>query len=109
MYLSGKPHVMVVDDDPGMCAFLETFLAERGYHAITLGNAQDAVQRYQDDRPAAPAGMEQPLAHGLRRADVEAPRRVGGDDQLRLARQLAGEDQLLEVAAGEGPGRDVRP
>ena len=44
---------MVVDDDPAMCAFLESFLAERGYHAVTLGNAQDAVRRYQAERPAA--------------------------------------------------------
>src|SRR5882672_5780538 len=53
MYLNGKPNVMVVDDDPAMCAFLESFLAERGYHALTLSNAQDAVQQYQADRPAA--------------------------------------------------------
>ena len=44
---------MVVDDDPGMCAFLESFLAERGYHAITVDNAQDAVNQYQAERPAA--------------------------------------------------------
>jgi two-component system response regulator AtoC len=53
MYLNGKPHVMVVDDDPTMCAFLESFLAARGYHAVTLGNAQDAVQRFQAERPSA--------------------------------------------------------
>ena len=53
MYLSGKPHVMVVDDDLTMCAFLESFLAERGYQAVTLDNARDAVRRYQDERPAA--------------------------------------------------------
>ena len=53
MYLNGKPNVMVVDDDPAMCAFLESFLAERGYRALTLSNAQDAVQQYQADRPAA--------------------------------------------------------
>ena len=53
MYPNGKPNVMVVDDDPAMCAFLESFLAERGYRAKTLSNAQDAVQQYQAERPAA--------------------------------------------------------
>jgi two-component system response regulator AtoC len=53
MHLNGKPHVMVVDDDTMMCAFLESFLTARGYHAITLGNAQDAVQRFQSERPSA--------------------------------------------------------
>ena len=53
MYLNGKPHVMVVDDDSTMCAFLESFLAERGYHATTIVDARDAVKRYQTDRPAA--------------------------------------------------------
>ena len=53
MHLSGKPDVMVVDDDPAMCMFLETFLAERGCHAITWRDAQDAVKQYQAERPAA--------------------------------------------------------
>jgi two-component system, NtrC family, response regulator AtoC len=44
---------MVVDDDSAMRMFLESFLAERGYDAITLSNAADAVQHYQTDRPAA--------------------------------------------------------
>jgi two-component system, NtrC family, response regulator AtoC len=53
MDLNGKPNVMVVDDDPAMCGFLESFLAQRGYRALTLSNALDAVARYQADRPAA--------------------------------------------------------
>ncbi len=44
---------MVVDDDSSMRAFLESFLSERGYQAITLSNAADAVQQYQSERPAA--------------------------------------------------------
>jgi two-component system response regulator AtoC len=44
---------MVVDDDIAMCNFLRTFLAERGYQAVTLGNAADAVKRYNTERPAA--------------------------------------------------------
>ena len=51
--LNGKPQVMVVDDDPSMCNFLRSFLADRGYQAVTLNNADDAVKRYQEARPAA--------------------------------------------------------
>ena len=34
-----QPQVMVVDDDPGMCSFLQAFLTERGYRAITLNKS----------------------------------------------------------------------
>jgi two-component system, NtrC family, response regulator AtoC len=51
--LNGKPQVMVVDDDLSMCNFLRTFLSERGYHAITIGSAEEAVKRYNAERPAA--------------------------------------------------------
>jgi len=44
---------MVVDDDQAMCNFLRAFLAERGYQAVTLSSAEEAVKRYQSDRPAA--------------------------------------------------------
>ena len=50
---NGRPQVMVVDDDLSMCDFLRTFLTERGYHAITLGSAEEAVKRYHAERPAA--------------------------------------------------------
>ena len=49
--------------------------------------------------------------HGLDRADVEPARRRRRDQDLRLARELAAEHELLQVAAGEvaraaacGPG-----
>src|SRR5690349_24561434 len=44
---------MVVDDDLSMCNFLRTFLTERGYQAVTLGSAEEAVRRYHSERPAA--------------------------------------------------------
>src|SRR6476646_2362946 len=53
MNLNGKPQVMVVDDDVAMCNFLRSFLSERGYQAVTLGNAEEAVKRYHAERPAA--------------------------------------------------------
>jgi two-component system response regulator AtoC len=51
--MSQKPHVMVVDDDLAMCAFLRTFLSARGYAAVTLTNAEEAVRRFHAERPAA--------------------------------------------------------
>ncbi len=53
MHLNGKPQVMVVDDDLSMCNFLRSFLVERGYQAVTLGSAEEAVKRYHAERPAA--------------------------------------------------------
>jgi two-component system response regulator AtoC len=44
---------MVVDDDPSVCDFLETFLRGLGYNPITLTTATDAVRRYDAERPAA--------------------------------------------------------
>src|SRR5436853_5339637 len=53
MNLNGKLQVMVVDDDVTMCNFLRSFLAERGYQAITVSSAEEAVKRYHSERPAA--------------------------------------------------------
>src|SRR3954453_11966268 len=50
--MNGRPQVMVVDDDLSMCNFLRTFLSERGYQAVTVGNAEEAVKRYHAERPA---------------------------------------------------------
>jgi two-component system, NtrC family, response regulator AtoC len=50
--MTGKPQVMVVDDDQSMCNFLRTFLSGRGCEAITAVSAEEAVKRYQVDRPA---------------------------------------------------------
>ena len=43
------------------------------------------------------------------RADVDAARRMDGDEQLRLAGQFAADEQLLLVAAGEQAALDRRP
>jgi two-component system response regulator AtoC len=51
--MSEKPQVMVVDDDLAMCSFLRTFLASRGYSAVTVTNGDEAVRRYHAERPAA--------------------------------------------------------
>jgi two-component system response regulator AtoC len=48
-----KQQVMVVDDDLAMCGFLRAFLGTRGYGALTVTNADEAVRRFHADRPAA--------------------------------------------------------
>jgi two-component system, NtrC family, response regulator AtoC len=48
-----KQQVMVVDDDLAMCGFLRSFLGTRGYAALTVTNADEAVRRFHADRPAA--------------------------------------------------------
>ena len=48
-----KQQVMVVDDDLAMCGFLRSFLGTRGYSALTVTNADEAVRRFHSDRPAA--------------------------------------------------------
>src|SRR6476659_2771546 len=53
MHLSGRRRVMVVDDDLSMCSLLKAFLDNHGYSAITLSNAEEAVRRYDAERPAA--------------------------------------------------------
>src|SRR5260370_843910 len=52
-FMKGKPQVMVVDDDLATCIFLTALLTERGYEPVTVGNAEEAVKRYQAERPAA--------------------------------------------------------
>jgi two-component system response regulator AtoC len=79
--LNSKPQVMVVDDDLTMCAFLGSFLSERGYSALTLTNPEEALQRYQAERPVAvildlvmPGGMNglEALA-AFKKIDPEVP------------------------------------
>jgi len=53
MVMGEKPQVMVVDDDLAMCSFLRTFLGARGYSAVTVTNADEAVPRFHAERPAA--------------------------------------------------------
>ena len=51
--MSYKPQVMVVDDDLAMCGFLRSFLGARGYSALTVTNADEAVRRFHAERPSA--------------------------------------------------------
>src|SRR5918995_6048994 len=51
--MSQKPQVMVVDDDLAMCGFLRSFLGARGYAALTVTSADEAVRRFHAERPSA--------------------------------------------------------
>ena len=51
--MSHKPQVMVVDDDLAMCGFLRSFLGARGYAAVTVTSADEAVRRFHAERPSA--------------------------------------------------------
>jgi two-component system, NtrC family, response regulator AtoC len=63
--MNQKPQVMVVDDDLAMCGFLRSFLTARGYSALTITSADEAVRRFHAERPSAvlldvvmPGGMD---------------------------------------------------
>src|SRR4249919_4219371 len=86
----GRPQVMVVDDDLSMCNFLRGFLAERGYQAVTLGSAEEAVQRYHAERPAAVI------------LDVVMPGVMNGLDALAAFKKI---DREVPVIVLSGQGR----
>jgi two-component system, NtrC family, response regulator AtoC len=88
--LNGKPKVMVVDDDLSMCNFLRSFLAARGYQAVTLGSAEEAVKRYQAERPAAVI------------LDVVMPGPMDGLEALAAFRKI---DRDVPVIVLSGQGR----
>jgi two-component system response regulator AtoC len=81
---------MVVDDDLSMCSFLRTFLAERGYYAITLGSAEEAVKRYHAERPAAVI------------LDVVMPGSMDGLEALAAFKKI---DREVPVIVLSGQGR----
>jgi len=86
---NAKLQVMVVDDDLAMCNFLRSFLAERGYQAITLGNAEEAVRRYHAERPAAVI------------LDVVMPGSMDGLAALAAFRKIDREVPII-VVSGQG-------
>jgi two-component system, NtrC family, response regulator AtoC len=90
MHVNGKPQVMVVDDDLAMCNFLRAFLTERGYQAITMGNAEEAVKRYHAERPAAVI------------LDVVMPGSMDGLEALAAFKKI---DREVPVIVLSGQGR----
>jgi two-component system response regulator AtoC len=81
---------MVVDDDSAMCSFLRSFLSARGYQAIALGTAEEAVQRYHAERPAAVI------------LDVVMPGAMNGLDALAAFKKI---DREVPVIVLSGQGR----
>src|SRR5262245_5643199 len=80
---------MVVDDDLAMCNFLRAFLHARGYHAITLVNAEEAIKRYHAERPAAVI------------LDVVMPGTMDGLEALAAFRKIDREVPII-VLSGHG-------
>jgi two-component system, NtrC family, response regulator AtoC len=87
---NGKPQVMVVDDDLAMCNFLRSFLAERGYNAVVLSSAEEAVKRYHSERPAAVI------------LDVVMPGHMDGLEALAAFKKI---DREVPVIVLSGQGR----
>jgi len=88
--MNGKTQVMVVDDDPAMCAFLRAFLSERGYAAMTMPNADEAVKRFHAERPAAVI------------LDVVMPGHMDGLEALATFKKI---DRDVPVIVLSGQGR----
>src|SRR5689334_23645622 len=80
---------MVVDDDLSMCNFLRSFLVERGYQAVTIGSADEAVKRYQAERPAAVI------------LDVVMPGSMDGLEALAILKKIDREVPII-VLSGQG-------
>ena len=89
-----KQHVMVVDDDLAMCGFLRTFLGTRGYSALTVTNADEAVRRFHAERPAAVL------------LDVVMPGSMDGLAALTAFKKLD-KDVPIIVVSGQGRTRTV--
>ena len=117
--MNQKPQVMVVDDDLAMCGFLQTFLAARGYAALTMTSSDEAIRRFHAERPSAVLldvimpGMDGLTAlAALKKIDREVPVIVmsgqGGTHTVVQAMKLGAtdfvckpfEDHELEVLIG---------
>ncbi len=79
-------------------------------HREAVADLEQLVQllRHDEHRDAVVAQVEQRLADLRGGADVHAPGRLRGDHHLRLLADLAADDELLQVAAGEAARRGVR-
>ena len=66
------------------------------------------LERDEQDGPALVPLLDEPPVHELDRSDVQAPRRLCGDEHARVTRDLPGDHQLLLVPAGERGGKRLR-
>ena len=44
--------ILVIDDDPEICALLERALGHRGHHVVTARDGMQGIQAYELNRPA---------------------------------------------------------
>src|SRR5919108_5145815 len=51
--MPGTPQILLVDDDAEMCQFLRCYLEERGNRVVITHTAEEAVERFQHEPPAA--------------------------------------------------------
>src|SRR6266540_2954600 len=84
-----KPQIMIVEDDPPMRTFLEAFLSARGFSPIALEDAEEAVRRYAEERPAAVL------------LDVVLPGRMDGLEALAAFKKID-RDVPIIVLSGQG-------
>jgi DNA-binding NtrC family response regulator len=89
VHLSSKPLVMVVDDDQTMRLFLQAFLDDHGYSAVTVSSAEEAVRRYDEERPAAVI------------LDVVMPGSMDGLEALAAFKKIDREVPII-VVSGQG-------
>jgi len=86
--------VLVVDDDAAMREFLEMFIADRGYRAVALGDPEQAIERFQRERPAAVI------------LDMVFPGRMDGLDALAALKKID-RDVPVIVLSGHGSSATV--
>lgn len=43
--------ILVVDDEPEICSFLDRYLTKKGYKVFTSLNGEDAIKTVKDERP----------------------------------------------------------
>ena len=79
------------------------------HHRDPVADGEDLVElrAHDQDRRAGVALLDEPPVDVLDRADVEAARRLRGEDELHRHRELARDDDLLLVAARQGAGQRV--
>lgn len=47
-----RPKIVVIDDEPAMCALIEDILSEAGYASVAISDPRAALALIRDERPA---------------------------------------------------------
>ncbi len=81
------------------------------HHGDPVGDFQELVEvgRYHHDRHAAIGAGDDPVMGEAGVLEIEAIGRLVEDRDARLGIQLAGQQDLLDIAAGEAPERAFSP